>query len=249
MGGGASKNAVSPDHPNGRAAPESVFSGAADYTDDGSHLALGGRVILVLGGPGSGVAEQCDRLADKYGCLHLGIESLMRTAVANESDAGKKISELIKGGMRAIDTLTSSRLGSHRFMRVRTGKIIPSTLYLSLLKSAITPDSDQVCLVEGFPKSLDSLQLLEQHIGLCQRALLLDASDHQLQERLVSMPTKGSGKTIPVEVAQRRIRTFRNQTLPAVAALDGRGVLTKVDASGTAEATFKGLSDAYQKIM
>ena len=89
-------------------------------------VALGGRVILVLGGPGSGVAEQCDRLADKYGCLHLGIESLMRTAVANESDAGKKISEPIKGGMRAIDTLTSSRLGSHRFMRVRTGKIIPA---------------------------------------------------------------------------------------------------------------------------
>ena len=111
MGGGASKNAVSPDHPNGRAAPESVFSGAADYTDDGSHLALGGRVILVLGGPGSGVAEQCDRLADKYGCLHLGIESLMRTAVASESDAGKKISELIKGGTRAIATRTSS-LGS-----------------------------------------------------------------------------------------------------------------------------------------
>ena len=85
-------------------------------------------------------------------------------------------------------------------------------------------------------------------MGTCKRALLLDASDTQLQERLISTPGKAAS-ALPIEVAQRRIRTFRNQTLPAVAALDGRGVLTKVDASGTDEATFKGLSDAYQQIV
>ena len=48
--------------------------------------ALGGgnfsdRMVLVMGGPGAGKATHCANLAQKYGCVHLSVEKLMRAAV------------------------------------------------------------------------------------------------------------------------------------------------------------------------
>jgi len=98
--------------------------------------------VLVLGGPGSGTTEQCARLAAQKGCVHLSIETLMRTAVREETETGRAISELVK-----------------------TGKIVPAHLYLALLKAAMLAQPGVACLVDGFPKSLDNLVLLEEQVG------------------------------------------------------------------------------------
>ena len=79
-------------------------------------------------------------------------------------------------------------------------------------------------------------------MGACQRALLLDASDTTLEARLRDVDQSGP------EAAQRKIRTFNNQTLPAIQALETRGVLTKVDASGSADEVFAKLAAAYEQM-
>jgi len=79
-------------------------------------------------------------------------------------------------------------------------------------------------------------------MGSCTRALLLDASDACLAGRLVA---GGETTDPPPEAAQRRVRTYRNQTLPAIQALGERGVLSKVDASGSADQTFAALAAAF----
>ena len=98
-------------------------------------------------------------------------------------------------------------------------------------------------------RSLDNLSLLEAQMGGCQHALLLDANESILEERLMQ-PAANGGKPAEAtaEGAQRRIRTFKNQTLPAILALEGRGKLTRVDASGSPDATFAAVSAAYQSM-
>ena len=81
-------------------------------------------------------------------------------------------------------------------------------------------------------------------MGACQRALLLDASDATLEARLVG----DAGAPSAPDAAQRRVRTYNNQTKPAIAALEARGVLTRVDASGDADAVFTSLSAAYERL-
>ena len=80
-------------------------------------------------------------------------------------------------------------------------------------------------------------------LGPCTRALLLDASDELLEER----QRAADGSAQSAEMAQRKVRTYRNQTMPAIDALQSRGVISTVDASGTADETFSKLSAAYQR--
>ena len=58
---------------------------------------------------------------------------------------------------------------------------------------------------------------------------------------------KTSGRTDDTaETIARRARTFRNQSMPVVEALDGRGLLRKIDASGDEAAVFDLACKAFE---
>ena len=58
---------------------------------------------------------------------------------------------------------------------------------------------------------------------------------------------KASGRTDDTaEVIARRAKTFRNQSMPVVEALDGRGLLRKIDGSGDADAVCALASVAFE---
>ena len=187
---------------------------------------LMGRVVLVLGGPGAGKATHCQRLAAKYGCIHLCIEKLMRGEVREETETGRAIAELTKGG-----------------------KIVPAHMYLSLVKNAMQkqPGAGSF-LLDGFPRSIDTLDLLEEQLGGTTRALLLEASDAQLEERLIARGAATGRADDAPEAARRRIRTFKNQTLPAIHMLQTRGVVSKVDASVGLDEVFAAACAAYEAL-
>ena len=205
-----------------RALVDSITRGTAEGGSSGADLA--GRVVLVMGGPGSGKATHCARLASKYGCVHLRIEKLMRSEVREETETGRAIAEMVKGG-----------------------KIVPAHLHLTLLKQAMAKNPNAKCLLDGFPRSLDNLALLEEHIGSCKRALLLEASDSLLEQRVIAKGQE-AGKQEDQEGARRRIRTYKSQTVPAIATLQGRGVVSKIDASGKPDDVFKKMCAAYEKL-
>ena len=192
---------------------------------EGNGAGLMQRVVLVLGGPGAGKATHCQRLAAKYGCTHLCIEKLMRGEVRDETDTGRAIAELTK-----------------------SGKIVPAHLYLSLVKNAMQKQPSATCLLDGFPRSIDTLDLLEEQLGGTTRALLLEASEGQLEERLIARGAATGRADDQQEAVKRRIRTFKNQTLPAINMLQTRGVVSKVDASKDLDDVFNAACAAYEKM-
>lgn len=203
-----------------------VSGGSSSSSAAESSNALGERVVLVMGAPGAGKATQCAKLAAKYGCAHLQLEQLMRSEVREETATGRAIAEMVKGG-----------------------KIVPAHLYLALLKGAMAklPDQAKPCLVDGFPRSVDALALLEEHMGPCKRTLLLEATDTVLTRRLLE-GAKDAGRPEDEDAAKRKIRTFKNQTHPAIASLQARGLVSKVDASGSQDDVFKRLCKAYESL-
>lgn len=208
-----------------RALVDSVTRGTPPAAEQGSAVG-GARLVLVMGGPGAGKATQCAKLAAKYGCAHLHLAALMQNEMREETETGRAIAEMLKGG-----------------------KIVPAHLYLALLKSAVAklPAGSKPCLLDGFPRSLDALALLEEHMGACKRTLLLEASDGVLEQRLLQRE-QDSGRAEDAEVAKRKIRSYNHQTKPAIASLQTRGLVSKVDASGSKEDVFKRLCKAYEAI-
>ena len=58
---------------------------------------------------------------------------------------------------------------------------------------------------------------------------------------------KATGRTDDTaEVVARRAKTFRNQSMPVVEALEGRGLLRKIDGSGDVEAVSALASAAFE---
>jgi UMP-CMP kinase len=154
----------------------------------GEASGFAGRIVLVMGGPGAGKATHCARLASKYGCVHLCIEKLMRGEVRDETETGRAIAEMVKGG-----------------------KIVPAHLYLALLKDAMLKHPGAACLLDGFPRSVDNLALLESQLGSCTKAVFFEASEKLLEERLIARGLATGRADDQPEAAKRRIRTFKNQ--------------------------------------
>ena len=58
----------------------------------------GPKIVLVLGGPGSGKGTQCDRLKATFGFKHLSTGDLLREEQENDGLNADLIGEYIKDG-------------------------------------------------------------------------------------------------------------------------------------------------------
>lgn len=97
---------------------------------------------------------------------------------------------------------------------VEQGKVIPWELSLELLSEHLAGcGEEQLCLLDCFPQNLDNLYEAEQRLGACALAFLFS---HQ---------GVSSDRT---EIAERRKRTFAEQTVPVIHALEARGLLRRV---------------------
>lgn len=185
------------------------------------------RLILVLGGPGSGVSEQCAKLHEVFGCHHLLVGKLMRAEVMSESDQGKSIAQMMNDG-----------------------KIIPSSMYTSLYKKAIDEaaretglDESQAAhpsatfLIDGFPRSVDSAKLFEEQVGSPKLAILISAPEAIARER-----ARTQDGTFDEESFGKRLASYAKRTLPMLEQLEASGLaVSRVDASGTDESVFVAL--------
>jgi adenylate kinase family enzyme len=64
--------------------------------------------IVIFGAPGSGKGTQCETIVDKFGLTHISVGDLLRAAVAEGTDAGKRA----KGELVAWKLDCTSLLGS-----------------------------------------------------------------------------------------------------------------------------------------
>lgn len=179
-------------------------------------------IVFCLGGPGAGKTTVCQKLGEKFHAAYYSAGDLLRDEVKKGSEAGRVIAEMIK-----------------------EGKIVPTQVTIDLFKEALATTPGPY-LIEGFPRSVDNLQTFEEQCGSCSALLFLDVTEETMQERCLERG-KTSGRTDDTpETIARRARTFRNQSMPVVEALDGRGLLRKIDASGDEAAVFDLACKAFE---
>lgn len=224
-----------------------------------------GPLVLVLGPPGSGKDAVCERLAARFGCVHLSAVELMRTAISSSSQQGTMISNMI-----------------------RAGQIVPAQVTLDLIKASIAESqgSGGPYVVQGFPKTLDSLEAMDAQLrragsggggstaaagsgggstaatgseaassaaregegAACVAALHLDLNEEQLTARLLERGRTSNRADDTADAIARRLKTYRQQEQPVVDALRARGLVTTLDASLPIEAVFEAACAVYQRV-
>lgn len=197
--------------------------------------------IVLLGAPGSGKGTQAQRLQSDEGLPQVSTGDLLRRAVAEETDLGRRA----KAAMDA-------------------GELVSNEIVLAMIRDRLAmPDARTGFVLDGYPRNREQAAALEEMLSeLSQEldaAILMDVNFDILMKRLTGRRTCSStGKVLNIyfsskeelracieaggelvqreddneEVIHNRLTVYERETAPLVDYYTERALLRVVNAEG-----------------
>lgn len=188
--------------------------------------------IVLLGAPGAGKGTQAAKLVEEFATPHISTGDILRAAVKNQTELGKKA----KGYMDA-------------------GDLVPDSLIIDLMDERLRePDCEKGFILDGFPRTTAQAVALDDMLARLERpldgALLVDVDAEVIIKRLTERRCcKECGyigtvadATCPKcdgEMYQRdddneatvrnRLDVYAKSTSPLIDYYKGKGLLKSVD--------------------
>lgn len=214
--------------------------------------------ILFLGAPGAGKGTQCKRLAPHLELCHLSSGDLLREAVKNGTEAGKKAKSFMDQGV-----------------------LVPDDVLIAMFKDKLqAPETKNGFILDGFPRNLaqaEALDNLLEEIGKKLQVVIdVQVDDKLLTERIAGryscsnkecaipyhrtfqkpkvegkcdkcgseLTTRSDDK---VELVEARLKTYYEQTAPLVDYYRKLGIMQTVDGNKEPDAIFSDILNALKK--
>jgi len=208
-----------------------------------------GYRIIFLGPPGAGKGTQAEKLSKYLGIKKISTGDILREAVYNGTDLGKKAKEYME-----------------------RGELVPDDIMIGLIEEAI--GSERNFILDGFPRTLKQAESLDDMLSkknLCiTHVLLMNVPDEEIITRiskrricpkcqtvynLVYNPPKNDEtcdrcgeklvqrKDDSEEVVKNRLRVYKESTQPIVGFYEVRGLVRVIEGSGTPEEVFKRITE------
>ena len=188
--------------------------------------------IVLLGAPGAGKGTQAAKLVEEFATPHISTGDILRAAVKNQTELGKKA----KGYMDA-------------------GDLVPDSLIIDLMDERLRePDCEKGFILDGFPRTTAQAVALDDMLARLERplnaALLVDVDPEVIIKRLTERRCcKECGYIGPAadapcpkcggEMYQRdddnettvrnRLDVYAKSTSPLIDYYKGKGLLKSVD--------------------
>ncbi len=204
--------------------------------------------IVLLGPPGSGKGTQGELLGEKLGYVRLSTGDMLREAVRNGTELGKKAKTYMD-----------------------SGALVPNDLIIRLMKEKIA-QADGGVILDGFPRTVEQADALDQQLQV-DLALNLDVPDDELINRLtkrrscpdcnavyhlVYNPPKTEGVCDKCggklyqrdddkeETVANRLRVYRENTMPLIGYYEKKGVLVTIKGVGSIDDIYAQVEKAVQ---
>ena len=188
--------------------------------------------IVLLGAPGAGKGTQAAKLVEEFATPHISTGDILRAAVKNQTELGKKA----KGYMDA-------------------GDLVPDSLIIDLMDERLRePDCEKGFILDGFPRTTAQAVALDDMLVRLERpldaALLVDVDPEVIIRRLTERRCckecgyigTAADATCPKcggEMYQRdddnettvrnRLDVYAKSTSPLIDYYKGKGLLKSVD--------------------
>ena len=124
--------------------------------------------IVLLGAPGAGKGTQAAKLVEDMGLCHISTGDILRQAVKDQTELGKKAKEYMDAG-----------------------DLVPDELIIEMMKECIQqPDTAKGVILDGFPRTTTQAVALDNMLHELNRpldaALLIDVDPEVIVKRLCS---------------------------------------------------------------
>ena len=197
--------------------------------------------IVLLGAPGAGKGTQAAKLVEEFATPHISTGDILRAAVKNQTELGKKA----KGYMDA-------------------GDLVPDSLIIDLMDERLRePDCKKGFILDGFPRTTAQAVALDDMLVRLERpldaALLVDVDPEVIIKRLTERRCckecgyigTAADATCPKcggEMYQRdddneatvrnRLDVYAKSTSPLIDYYKGKGLLKSVDGDRPVDAVY-----------
>jgi adenylate kinase len=185
--------------------------------------------LVLLGPPGAGKGTQGQALAVIYGVPHIATGDIIRDHIARQTEFGRNVEAAIAAGNFVSD----------------------EDIYYWVGRRLAEPDAQAGYVLDGFPRDVAQAEAFHSALdAVIDLEIAEEALIKRLSKRLVYDAKSAKMVRRPDDAPQavrHRLKVYRELTAPLQAYYDQRGLLRRVDGTGSPQAVTERIRTALAK--
>jgi adenylate kinase len=185
--------------------------------------------VLLLGVQGSGKGTQAKRLASEYDIAHLSTGDMLRKAIAEGTELGRRVKPILEAG-----------------------DLVPDDLMIELIRGRIqSSETADGFILDGFPRTMAQADALDAMLSEIDRPLSvvleLQVPDDVAIERLRKRAVEEGRSDDTPEAISNRIDLYHRETKPLVSHYRLAGNLVGIHGDRSENEVFAEIQDAVDQ--
>ncbi len=185
--------------------------------------------LLLLGVQGSGKGTQAKRLAAEYGLEHLSTGDMLRQAIAEQTDLGRRVKPILEAG-----------------------DLVPDDLMIELIRKSLeAPEAANGFILDGFPRTMAQADALDSMLAEVDRPLSvvleLQVPDDVAIQRLRKRAAEEGRSDDTPEAIANRIDLYHRETKPLVSHYRLAGNLVGIHGDRSENEVFSEIQQAVEQ--
>ena len=183
--------------------------------------------VLLLGPQGSGKGTQAKRIAAEYGLPHIATGDMLRTAIAEGSELGRRVKPIYD-----------------------SGGLVPDDLMIELIRDRLAATDGFI--LDGFPRTLPQAEALDAMLAEIGRDLDIifefQLDDETALQRMEGRARDEARSDDTPEAMRARLDGYRTKTVPVVEHYRTTGKLVGLHADRSIDEVFSEIQEALEHL-